>query len=319
MKLARLFGRQRRPEAGTRMPLAKRARNNWTPRVERLEQRDTPSVGYTVSATGDALLRFDTANPTVTTSVAVSGLVAGEVLDGIDFRTQTGQFFAVAFNSATHVARLGTINLSTGAFTAVGAAINLASGSTVSLNTNPVTDRMTLITDTGVNLSINPNDAAVSAQTSIGAGVDISGIAYSNNFKGALSTTLFGIDATSDQLVTINTATGAVTAVGLGLGIGNVAAVGGLAIQSDGNVLANATVAGVSALFSVNLNTGVATVVGNIGASASVAAGLALAPISVDVSGSGPGMVATVTVFDSVTGSVKASLGPVRWFWILIA
>src|SRR5262245_22530335 len=314
MKLARFFGGQRSPRRNGKTLPSRRDPRNWVPRVEYLEQRDNPSTAFAVSAAGNALLRFDTANPTATTSVAVSGLAAGEVLDGISFRTQTGQFYALALNSTTHLARLGTINLSTGAFTSIGAAINIASGADNSISFDPVNDRLTLITDTGINLSVNPNDATVTAQTGITGAATISGLAYSNNFKGALSTTLFGIDASTDQLVTINANTGAVTPIGVGLGVGNVTATGGLAIQSDGTALANLSVAGVSAMFSINLNTGIAVAVGNIGASAVVSAGLAVAPISVQVSGSGPGMVATVTVQDSVTGNVKTTLHPFGLF-----
>src|SRR5947207_6051682 len=246
MTLTRLFGRHRRPGGKTLAPVKTRDPHAWTPRLERLEQRDTPSVAFAVNAAGDALVRFDTTNLASTASVTVTGMAAGEVLDGITFRAQTGQFYAVAFNTTTHVAQLGTINLNTGAFTAIGAAINVGSGTTISLADNPVTDRLTLITDTGVDLSINPNDATFTAQTGITGGIDISGLAFSNNFKGALSTTLFGIDATNNALVTVDTSTGAVATVGAGLGVGDVTAAGGMVIQADGTALANLTVGGTS-------------------------------------------------------------------------
>jgi len=262
MKLTRLFGRQRRSDRAAQTSATQRKCSDWAPRLERLEPRDTPSVAYTVSTTGDALLRFDTTAPSVTTSVGVSGLLSGEVLDGIDFRTQTGQLFAVAVNNSTHVARLGTIDVSTGTFTAIGSSINLGSGATVSITDDPVNDRLILVTDTGVSLTINPNTAAVTTNTDIAG--DLAGIAFNNNFQGATSATLFGIDVANNTLVTVNTGTGVTTTVGGGLGVGNVSAVGGLAIQSDGTALADLTVGGVSGLYSINLGTGVATKIGNI-------------------------------------------------------
>jgi hypothetical protein len=76
-------------------PASKR-RELWKPRLERLECRDVPSIAYSVAATGDTLLRFDTSNTTATTDVAITGLLSGEILDSIAFRTQTNQLFGVA-------------------------------------------------------------------------------------------------------------------------------------------------------------------------------------------------------------------------------
>jgi hypothetical protein len=307
MKFARLFSRQRR---AVRTPSAHRKQTDWAPRLERLEQRDTPSIAYSVSATGDTLVRFDTAAPSVSSTIGVSGLVAGEVIDGIAFRTQTGQMFAVAVNNSTHVAQLGTINLTTGVFTAVGSPMNLGSGATVSLTGDAVNDRLILTTDTGVSLTINPNNGSATANANISGGVDLAGIAFNNNFQGATTATLFGIDATNNTLVTIDTATGVTTTVGAGLGVGDVTAVGGFAIQSDGTALADLTVGGVSALYSINLSTGVATNIGDISGSAAVTAGLALAPISVEVFGTGAGIQNTVTVMDAETATAKVTIHP---------
>ncbi len=84
----------------------------------------------------------------------------------------------------------------------------------------------------------------------------------------ALSPTgvLFGINPATDQLVTINTATGAVTAVGpLGLDVG--ASIVGLAFDCAGNFLmtANANInnQGNVYLFQLNQQTGAATLIGS--------------------------------------------------------
>src|SRR5438105_4989470 len=130
MGLKQLFGHKGFTNRTTR------ERNGaWRPRLERLEGREVPSVAYTINSAGDALLKFDTAATTVTTSVNVSGLSSGEILDGLAFRTQTGQLFAVALNASTNTARLGTINLETNTFTPIGASFTI-SGTNLTLTDN---------------------------------------------------------------------------------------------------------------------------------------------------------------------------------------
>src|SRR5688572_30485329 len=64
------------------------------------------------------LVRFDRSTPANVTSIgAITGLAGGESVVGLDFRPFTGQLYAV-----TSANRLHTVNPSTGAATAVGAA-----------------------------------------------------------------------------------------------------------------------------------------------------------------------------------------------------
>jgi hypothetical protein len=71
---------------------------------------------------------------------------------------------------------------------------------------------------------------------------------------------LFGVDATTDQLIVIDTATGVVTAIGP-LGFGNVH---GLAFRSDGTLF-GLDVTGSDRLITIDPNTGAGSVVGNVG------------------------------------------------------
>lgn len=66
---------------------------------------------YAVTST-NLLLTFDSATPGTTTSVAITGLQAGENVLGIDLRPATGQLYALGSTS-----RLYTINPVTGAAT----------------------------------------------------------------------------------------------------------------------------------------------------------------------------------------------------------
>jgi hypothetical protein len=284
----------------------------WKPRLERLEDRDVPSTVYSIAASGNALLKFDTGSTTSATTLGVSGLLSGEVLGGIAFRTQTDQLFAVALNTTTHVARLGTINVSTGGFNRVGSAGSgfvVTSFPGLALADDPVNDRLHLVTDTGQSLMINPNNASATVESNIAFGNDLAGLAFSNNFKGSTGTVSFAVDASTGQLVIVDLSTGGVTAVGTNLGVGPIGGVAGFTVGSDGTALAVLEVDGHSNLYSINLNQGTATLMGQVSASATVAAGLAIAQISIQVAGSGPGMPATVQVYNS-DGSLKMTLHP---------
>src|SRR5438046_2378593 len=65
------------------------------PQVRRLEDRLAPATLLALNATGTALLRFDSSNPAAVVTTGVTGLNAGEALQGIDFRPATGQLFGL--------------------------------------------------------------------------------------------------------------------------------------------------------------------------------------------------------------------------------
>ena len=79
--------------------------------------------GLTVN---NGLFSFDAATPGVTTSILpITGLGVTEDVVGIDFRPGTGDLYALGFNSTTEVARLYTVNESTGSASAVGPGVML--------------------------------------------------------------------------------------------------------------------------------------------------------------------------------------------------
>lgn len=168
--------------------------------------------GISVPGTGGAtnLVSFDSATPASTTNVgAITGLVAGHTLRGIDFRPSNGQLYAIS--SSGTAAQLYTVNLTTSVATPVGAGFTLTgSASTrVSLDFNPVADALRVVTGSGQSYRVNANTGALIAQdTSIatagsGATPLISGVAYTNNFAGATQTTLYAYDFLLDNLGTI--------------------------------------------------------------------------------------------------------------------
>jgi MYXO-CTERM domain-containing protein len=165
---------------------------------------------------GSRLIRFDTANVAGRADVAaITGVVAGQSLKAIDFRPADARLYAVSTNTAGTAGQLYTINLATGAATAIGAGFALAgntgpNNSRVSIDFNPVVNALRVVTGGGQSYRVNANNGSLIAQdgnivtAGTGATPLISGIAYSNNVGNATSTTLYGYDFNLDNLGTIN-------------------------------------------------------------------------------------------------------------------
>src|SRR4051812_26516237 len=119
-----------------------------------------PARGVLLYATsGNDLARFDSGATGVVTSVPVTGLQPSELLVGIDVRPANQILYGVGSSS-----RLYTINPLTGAATQVGAAGAFAlSGTSFAVDFNPVPDRIRVISNTGQNLRLNPNDGSLAA------------------------------------------------------------------------------------------------------------------------------------------------------------
>ena len=231
--------------------------------------------------TGNSLVRFDSATPgTINSTVAVTGL-NGATFRGIDFRPVDGLLYGVSSDS-----RLYTINLSSGAATAIGAPGAFAlSGNSFGFDFNPVPDRIRVTSDADQNLRLNPNDGTLTATDgtlAYAAGVanpNIVGSAYTNSFPGATTTTLYGIDSDLNILVTqappnngtLNTV-GALNFDTTDLVGFDIFFFGNQAFASLGT---GTGLNAVSSLFSINLTTGAATRIGAIGN------GLAIAGIAI--------------------------------------
>lgn len=156
----------------------------------------TNPVAYAVD-NSNALQIFNPNNPQPV-SKAITGLQTGENIVGIDFRPTNGQLYAMGSTS-----RMYTINLGTGAATQVGVQFpTLLSGTQFGFDFNPTVDRIRVVSNTGQNLRLNPNDGTVSAVDGmINPGTpSLGAAAYTNNFAGATSTMLFVIDTNTDKV-----------------------------------------------------------------------------------------------------------------------
>ena len=243
-------------------------------------------VGLTTEAaqlygvtTANTLVRFRVETPATVTPVgAISGLQAGESVLAIDFRPANGQLYALGSAS-----RLYTINILTGAATQVGAsgAFTL-SGTEFGFDFNPMVDRIRVVSNTGQNLRLNPDTGGLAATDSpLNPGVpSVTAAAYTNNFAGTTATTLYVIDTLTNSLYIQNPPNnGTLTLVG---SLGVVAtAINGFDIKSvGGQAFAALDVGGVSRLYTINLTTGTATPVGQIGVQDATSGGTDLRGLS---------------------------------------
>lgn len=255
----------------------------------------SPAIGsahtlYAVTTT-NALATMDSAAPGAASTVGqISGLAAGEVVLGIDFRPLDGQLYALGSNN-----RIYTINTSTAAATLVGSGFGPPSlnGLSYGWDFNPTVDRIRAVSDTAQNLRLNPitggvaatdtNLAYALADVNAGDNPAIVGSAYTNNFAGATSTTLYGIDWAQDLLVTQTPANdGTLQTVGLGLGFNTSDQVGFDIVTGQGleTAYASLTTGDGSGLYFVNLTTGAASSIGLIGVGSTIR-DIAVAPVPV--------------------------------------
>lgn len=217
--------------------------------------------------TGNSLVRFNSARPgTLLSTVAITGLQGGESVLGIDVRPATGQLFALGSTS-----RLYVINPLTGAATQVGTAGAFTlSGTDFGFDFNPTVDRIRVVSNTGQNLRLNPNDGTLTATDgTLNPGTPtVTAAAYTNNFPNTGgATTLYDIDSGTDRLLIQNPPNnGTLVDVGA-LGVNTTNNTGFDILGGTNTALAAFQVQGetTSKLFNINLATGSAAFVAPIG------------------------------------------------------
>ena len=225
---------------------------------------------------GNRLLFFDSATPgTVTKSFTI--MTAGsEALVAIDFRPATGDLYAMGASG-----RLYILNLTTNAASVPSATPTPLSGTRFGFDFNPVVDRIRVTSDADQDFRLNPNDGSLTATDTplayaagdphAGANPNVVGSAYTNNFVGAATTILYDIDSALDTLVYQDPAnTGQLHTVG-NLGVDTTDNVGFDISQGTGTAYASLTVGTATGLYTINLASGAATLVGTIGNATSLA------------------------------------------------
>jgi hypothetical protein len=277
---------------------------------------------------GGNLITFDSGNPTVVRSAVNfgGGITTGQVVVGLDCRPANGQLYALGYNAALTAANANiySVNLTTGALTTVGTTpLTLALGTTtdrVGFDFNPSVDRIRVVSTTGANYRLNPNDGTLSATDgNLTSGPRISAVAYTNSGT-TNSTTLYDYDAAAGQLYTQNppndgtlvavgTASGVTSTDGADFDIYNAPGSGNntayLAMSPGGSP----TTPSFDNLYTVNLTTGALTSVGRIGLGSNVTG---LASLTQALLATAPAAVSQqVSVYPNPTrGAVQLTLPP---------
>ncbi len=229
--------------------------------------------GDTIAVTSTGrLVTFDRADGVLDTAIAISGLQSGETVFGLDVRAggaTPGELYALGSTG-----RLYTINTTSGVATLKSTLVadpadnepfTALSGTEFGIDFNPVADRLRVVSDTGQNLRIDADTGATITDAPLASGgatrAGVNGAAYTNAFAAACRTTLYYVDATTDQLLTTSDPNaGAVTVVGA-LGVDTTAISDfEIATAADGTNSGSAVlvVGGVPTSYQIDLTTGVA-------------------------------------------------------------
>src|SRR6185436_2352774 len=193
-------------------------------------------IGYVPSA--GSLIRFDSSTPGSLTSVPIVGIGTDQLM-GIDFRPANGLLYAFLSNGGA-TGSLVTINPFTGVMTTVAPGVDLPNGNFQGVDFNPVADAIRTVTSSNQSRRYNPTTGAVNGtdtppayavgDPNQGQTPQISNVAYTNNFAGAGSTTLYGIDSALDVLVMI----GSLNGTPISPNAGTLTTVGALGVNAPG-------------------------------------------------------------------------------------
>lgn len=225
------------------------------------------------------LFSFDSAAPGATTApTAITNVSTGSIVD-IDFSPVNGALYGMASNGDLY-----TINTGTGAATlAVAASAQNPTPNTITTPTdidfNPFADRIRVYqTATDGNFRLTGDASSFDTGTVglvssdgtygyTGGTPDpfLVGSAYTNNFNGTATTSLYSIDTNNDSLV-LHSGTpqfNTLTVVGSGLGVAVGTFVGFDISQTQGS--ANGYVSDSNSFYTIDLATGLLASVGTIG------------------------------------------------------
>jgi hypothetical protein len=214
---------------------------------------------------GKSIVTIDPMSRKVASKVDVKG--AASIL-AIDVRPADGMLYGVASDG-----NIVTIDVKTGQATMKSKlSETLKAGVTVTVDFNPVADRMRLMGSDGTSLRVNVDDGKATVDGShkykdgdanAGKTPRIVAGAYTNAWKGTQATTLFNIDAGTGSLVTQAPPNdGILNTVGpLGIALDGPVAFNIVSAPPDKN---DAWLATGGALYSVDLKTGKATMSGKI-------------------------------------------------------
>ena len=152
---------------------------------------------------GNSIAWIDTDQKKITGSVK---LADGATLVGFDVRPSDGKLYGVTPDGI-----IVTVDAKTGKWEKKSQlSEKLPAGASISVDFNPVADRMRILTSTGTSLRVNVDDGKATidgalkyAETdpSKGKAPNVTAAAYTNSFAGTKETALYDIDATTGMLL----------------------------------------------------------------------------------------------------------------------
>ena len=239
-----------------------------------------------LSAAGELIQIANASAPGTTGApVSITGVAMGQTIVGIDYRPNTGELYALGYNSMMSIgnAQLYVLNAATGAATAIGGTVSLSLGSGgIGFDFNPTVDRIRIVGENGGNYRLHPVTGAIAATDGVlaynatdpNASVTpaIAACAYTNSYIGSEATTLFDYDKSLNILASqVPPNNGILNTIGSsGIIVAPIGNNVGMDIYFDpmtktNMAYMNASVGGVNNLYSINSGTGVATLIGAIG------------------------------------------------------
>ena len=278
---------------------------------------------YALTA-GNTIFRLESAAPNVILeSRYIWGVPETEALLGLDYRPATGQLYA--FDTA---GQMYLVHFGLGLATPVGGGpFSTLAGLVFGMDFNPVVDRLRVMSEVGENWRLNPNTGALAAtdtppayavgDANEGANPHLVALAYANNFPGAATTTLYGIDSDLDVLVTVGGVDGNPSPNG-----GQLFTVGSLGVDTNNFVGFDISPIGVAhvtmlelvefyvRLYTLDLTTGSATLVGIVGDGTVGIRSVTATPASVSVNPTAVGLTTSnkLVLFDPAAPSVLLDL-----------
>ncbi len=234
-----------------------------------------------------SLVSFNATTPgTIIGSIAITGVTAGQTIEGLDFRPNTGQLYALGYDKSLGMYQLYTINSTTGVATAINTATSIALGNgPIGFDFNPTVDRIRVVAANGGNFRLHPVTGLIVATDgtlaySVGdanAGVSpkIAAGAYTNSYIGAGTTALYDYDNALNVIALQNPPnTGALNTIGSSGIITNVSTpLADMDIFYDNTTATNkayllantSSSVATSNLYSIDLATGAATIINTVG------------------------------------------------------
>ncbi|MEP7264139.1 MAG: DUF4394 domain-containing protein [Bacteroidota bacterium] len=234
----------------------------------------------------NVLITFDSDFPTlIRSSKTISGVTAGQLISGMDFRPATGELYILGYDTANGNAQVYKLQPANGTAMVVNSipvSLSLGKGK-IGFDFNPVADRIRITGSNNSNYRLHPESGAIASVDTmlafvagdVNAGINpsIGTSAYINSISGTAATSLYNYDDSLNVFTTQNPPNnGALNTVGISgltVNLADQSSDLDIGFNSATNIntayfIAN-TVSTFDNLYTVDLSTGAATLVGKIG------------------------------------------------------